>query len=58
MDGLEVAVGEEGGELEASLDVLRLLDLDPSALNLHRHTENVLSACRHNVADLRGEEER
>lgn len=43
VDRLEVAVGKVGGEFEPTDDVVRLLRLETSALNLHRHTEDVLA---------------
>lgn len=52
MNGLKVAVSEESGELESSLNVLGFLDGQTSSLDFHRHSEDVLSAGRDDVLDL------
>lgn len=52
MDRLELAARKVGGELELSANVVRLLSDKPTSLNLHRHTQNVLSAVVDHISDL------
>ena len=49
---LEPAMGEVRGELQAALDVVRILLGHPSALNLEGDTQEVLARQGHQVAPL------
>jgi hypothetical protein len=52
VDRLQVAMGKVGSKLEHALNVLRLLGLETSSFDLHRHSQDVLSAGSDDLLDL------